>query len=1276
MKKRASSKPDLQAKANTPFFGKKEAGGGFLGPGHSGDGYSRVKSGRGFFSGTPAAGSGPVSRLQAKLEVGPPNDVHEKEADAVADEVVQRMAVPVKDRSAGKGAGHDTDLMAGAAIAGTAPKIQEKCAHCEQEEKKEMEEDRGAPKEKLQKKPIFESNAEPPDDETIRRKCPACTEDEKVSKKGEDGSSPTTSPAIENSLGASKGGGSPLPEATRGQMESSFGRDFSQVRIHTDSSAANMSKDLHAHAFTHGNDIYFNSGKYDPSGRGGQHLLAHELTHVVQQTGRIQKDDAPANDNDKVAQTVYDALHGWTSSKDSANILNNLKDKEKSATDAIVAGVASKGSMSVSGVYDWMQSDMVTSDWKALLDHFIIIQAYLIERAIADAVYGLIGVVYTTEGESHDVCEYLTKVSGELLNKVLTQLEGKKGATPEETSEWLFGWVTPLDAHRLSLYFFSSASTQAVSYATHWVASTIRKNLSWYTSIDDSRAIVRKFTDIPDAMRTYVLYELDKMSQAKWNKPASQELMESMQQEDYEQLRKLMPSLPVYNIERNFLEWAWDKVTIGFDYVEGWIEYGVCGIFGSLWGLVVMVKDILASIIDIGIAIKDIIGMVIYFCSGGKFGRESKERVWGFFSGLSQFFDAPMTNVKLMWGEMVQEATLMEGPFRECQQAIYWMTKLTNLVVNIILIFAMGYGAVKAVIEGIEGLVALIRAGELVNALKALPGKLFTTIKNLPSTAGKAIASTVSKVVELFKNPMKVITTVRDTITAVRLAAQNEGYFGFLRRQAGKALDNEGEFWKKRKDFWLKKSDVAEGKLAGPENKLTQAANVAVDSPDKAKALIAEADADAKAPEKEANDLMDDVKGDKQLQDDPAAPSTKSFEDQLPDNWKTGKPERPPMLGFCIDKLRAAKFSDDITLQIIKNAAANTDVRPADFFADLNIFAGNGQEKIGADAYNNVVNGLGNNGRFRAARFLMRRSALNQDISDLARVFTLDDVGALQARFATMPDSELARQLNFIAAGIDGSREDILKLLDEAGQGQAALDNLAGAVDRLGEGKFTPDKVRESLQFKQKLAKAITGDADELAKAIWGDAFAGRDEKGRIKVSEALTKKKAGDQAVAYINARRAQVASQILGGDGGTSIDMVEWGKIENALRNTDLPVSIQNNMIGEVWSFTKVRQYENLGFTVIREVSIRVLDDAGKDTGLFAKVDAVLRKGDEVHFREFKTGNATTSGNQDVVYDLLGKGEKKKLQPFGDRAAEAFGGPGMPEFKTEAVKIERSPQ
>lgn len=118
---------------------------------------------------------------------------------------------------------------------------------------------------------------------SILTKCSGCEEEKKLQEKQE-GSGPSTAPStVENSLTSSKGSGSPLPLNTRMQMEKSIGADFSGVRLHTDSTAVQMNKDLHAQAFTHGNDIYFNSGKYDVNSKGGQSLLAHELTHVVQQ---------------------------------------------------------------------------------------------------------------------------------------------------------------------------------------------------------------------------------------------------------------------------------------------------------------------------------------------------------------------------------------------------------------------------------------------------------------------------------------------------------------------------------------------------------------------------------------------------------------------------------------------------------------------------------------------------------------------------------------------------------------------------------------------------------------------------------------------------------------------------------------------------------------------------------------------------------------------------------------------------------------------------------
>ena len=74
-----------------------------------------------------------------------------------------------------------------------------------------------------------------------------------------------------------------IDPATRAAMESGFGADFSTVRIHADQRAGLLNRQLQARAFTVSNDIFFAAGEYDPHSRSGQRLLAHELTHVVQQ---------------------------------------------------------------------------------------------------------------------------------------------------------------------------------------------------------------------------------------------------------------------------------------------------------------------------------------------------------------------------------------------------------------------------------------------------------------------------------------------------------------------------------------------------------------------------------------------------------------------------------------------------------------------------------------------------------------------------------------------------------------------------------------------------------------------------------------------------------------------------------------------------------------------------------------------------------------------------------------------------------------------------------
>jgi len=102
---------------------------------------------------------------------------------------------------------------------------------------------------------------------------------------GQDGVEQEIEQRIENT----RGKGDPLPEAVRKDMEQQFGQDFSAVVIHNDAEAAELCKNLNARAFTVGDDIYFAPGEFAPETEGGRDLLAHELTHTLQQGMQVSR---------------------------------------------------------------------------------------------------------------------------------------------------------------------------------------------------------------------------------------------------------------------------------------------------------------------------------------------------------------------------------------------------------------------------------------------------------------------------------------------------------------------------------------------------------------------------------------------------------------------------------------------------------------------------------------------------------------------------------------------------------------------------------------------------------------------------------------------------------------------------------------------------------------------------------------------------------------------------------------------------------------------------
>ncbi len=240
--------------------------------------------------------------VQAKLSVGAPGDKYEQEADAMANKVmtmpapnsekpVQRQTTPEEDRV--------DEVQAKPLAASITPLVQRDVAPGEEQEE-------------VQAKSI----------ETVDIQRDAASGEEQedrlpVQAKGAPEGKSETSGNLESQLNGSKGGGSPLPDEVRAFMEPRFGADFSSVRAHTDGAAVQMNKELGAQAFAHGSDIYYGAGK-SPS---KDELTAHELTHVVQQTGRVQP------------QQIID-----NSQRDVMQLKPNSSDAEKKTKPFTVAG--------------------------------------------------------------------------------------------------------------------------------------------------------------------------------------------------------------------------------------------------------------------------------------------------------------------------------------------------------------------------------------------------------------------------------------------------------------------------------------------------------------------------------------------------------------------------------------------------------------------------------------------------------------------------------------------------------------------------------------------------------------------------------------------------------------------------------------------------------------------------------------------------------------------------------------------------------------------------
>lgn len=254
--------------------------------------------------------------FQPKLTVGTPGDKYELEADKMADRVVEQSheenqpfftpAVSPPVHPVSRQAIQNSTTGDSVASQIQKQEEEEEVMQMQHEEEEEMVQAQAGEEEEIvqqkqqteqeffegnngkivQKKPEEEDEPQMQTEDEAELQAKMEEQESLVQAKSE--TVLTASAGLETALNNSKGSGSPLPGEVKSQMESGFGTDFSNVRVHTGSDAVQMSNKIGAQAFTHGNDIYFNEGKFNPASQSGQHLIAHELTHTVQQGASVQ----------------------------------------------------------------------------------------------------------------------------------------------------------------------------------------------------------------------------------------------------------------------------------------------------------------------------------------------------------------------------------------------------------------------------------------------------------------------------------------------------------------------------------------------------------------------------------------------------------------------------------------------------------------------------------------------------------------------------------------------------------------------------------------------------------------------------------------------------------------------------------------------------------------------------------------------------------------------------------------------------------------------------
>ncbi len=313
--------------------------------------------------------------IQTKLKIGEPGDIYEQEADRVADHVMRMPESRVQRRSG------------------------------LEEEEEEM----------IQPKPLG----------VLQRQCEGCEEEELIQPKPIGAGAREISTDMGSEINSLKGGGQPLSQTERDFFEPRFGYDFSHVRVHTDAGAAASACAIDARAYSIGENIVFGSGQYSPSTIRGKQLIAHELTHFIQQSS------SPLHRNQKNKPNIV-----RTDSPNYPSIITHSPGMSVQCAAPAAVGVAALLKACVLGALAGALIDLGFQHAKNLWWRFrdrttqAIDYCMVLLSAALGCVGGMVAARWLGPWLDAQLGPKLGGVSGSLLGKILIWLSVRASLTP------------------------------------------------------------------------------------------------------------------------------------------------------------------------------------------------------------------------------------------------------------------------------------------------------------------------------------------------------------------------------------------------------------------------------------------------------------------------------------------------------------------------------------------------------------------------------------------------------------------------------------------------------------------------------------------------------------------------------------------------------------------------------------------------------------------------------------------------------------------------------